>query len=152
MFQTAFCYLAMFTGLLLTLVPPGKQVAQNRSRYRVPNAGNGGGNGGLGITGEEFSTQTSGKSGVLYADFDGKGAFFGGVHAGQCAAVIAKDVATDVVGSDGKYHHEGGFGETVAMNGSNAADNTGKCDNCNGRHNRAHIFKPVFFYAARYWR
>lgn len=62
-------------NLLLTLVPPGKQVAQNRSRYRVPNAGNGGGNGGLGITGEEFSTQTGGKSGILYTDFDGKGAF-----------------------------------------------------------------------------
>ena len=97
----------------------------------MPNAGNGGGNGRFGITGEKFSTQTGGKSGILYADFDGKSAFFGGVHAGQCAAVIAEDVATDVVGSDGEYHNEGGLGETMAVNGSNAADNTGKCDNGN---------------------
>lgn len=132
-------------SLLLTLVPPGKQVAQNRSRYRVPNAGNGGGNGRLGIAGEKFSTQTGGKSGVLYADLDGKGAFFSGIHAGQRTAVIAEDVAADVVCSDGKYHHEGGFGETMAMNGCNTADDAGKRDNGNGRHNRAHVFKPVFF-------
>lgn len=82
MFQTAFYYLAMFTGLLLTLVPPGKQIAQNRSRYGVPNAGNSGGNGRLGIAGEKFGAQTGGKSGILYADFDGKGAFFSSIHAG----------------------------------------------------------------------
>ena len=111
----------------------------------MPNAGNGGGNGRLGITGEEFSTQTSRKSGILYADFNGKSAFFGGIHAGQRAAVIAEDVTADVVCSDGEYHHEGGFGETMAMNGCDTADDAGKRDNGNSRHNRAHVFKPVFF-------
>ena len=49
------------------------------------------------------------------------------------------------MGSDGEYHNEGGFSKAVAVNGSNAADDAGKRDNGNSRHNRAHVFKPVFF-------
>ena len=73
----------------------------------MPDAGDGGGNGGFGVTREEFGAQTSRKSGVLYADFNGEGAFFGGIHAGQCAAVIAEDVAADIVCGDGENHNEG---------------------------------------------
>jgi len=46
---------------------------------------------------------------------------------------------------DGEYHDQGGFGEAVAVDGRNAADNTRECSNGNSRHNRAHVFKPVFF-------
>ena len=78
-FRRPFDYCARFAteyrSLLLTLIPPSEQVAQDGSRYGVPDAGDGGGDGGFGVTREEFGAQTRGETGVLYADFDSDGTF-----------------------------------------------------------------------------
>ena len=43
----------------------------------MPDTGDGGGDGRFGVTREEFGTQAGGETGVLYANFDGEGTFFG---------------------------------------------------------------------------
>lgn len=80
--------------------PTQEEGGEDGATDAVPGAGDGAGEHGEGLCGEEGAGEDGGKTGILHADFDGDGTLLGGIEPGEDTDSVAQQVAEGVVAED----------------------------------------------------